>query len=73
MQEGDTVKMWELNSSTLVTHSETAQELFAIRHDNAKGRKKSRGYLDQKHATRIHDEGAWQIERPRAALNNRSP
>jgi hypothetical protein len=33
------------------------------------GRKKSVGYLDQKHATRIYDEGAWQIERPRAALN----
>jgi hypothetical protein len=62
MQEGDTVKMWELNSSTLVTHSGTAQELFAIRHDNAKGRKKSRGYLDQKHATRIHCDGPRQRE-----------
>jgi hypothetical protein len=35
----------------------------AIRHDNAEGHKKSRGYLDQKHATRIHYDDLWQRER----------
>lgn len=61
----------ELNSSTLATHSGTAHELGAIRHDNAKGRKKSRGYLDQKHATRVHTRG--KAERSRATFEQRSP